>query len=194
MSDKTVIVVGVGALGSHVVQLLRNEDVTIKVIDFDRVETKNVASQFHSRPGVGKNKTEALRQTMDFLFGRKITALPRKFEFANATQLIPRTTNLVVDCLDNGHSRRVLQEHCRYLNVPLLHGALAAGGEFGRVVWDEHFVVDDEAGAGAPTCEGGEHLPFVALTSSLLATAAQKFLTTGKKIGFSVSPTTVTPI
>ena len=48
---KAVIVVGVGALGSHVVQLLRNADATIRVIDFDKVEQKNVASQFHGKPG-----------------------------------------------------------------------------------------------------------------------------------------------
>ena len=67
--SKIVTIVGVGALGSHLVQFLRSEDVTINVIDFDRVEQKNTQSQFHSKPSVGKMKASALKQSMQFLYG-----------------------------------------------------------------------------------------------------------------------------
>jgi len=70
-----------------------------------------------------------------------------------------------------------------------VHGALAADGTFGQVIWDEQFVIDDESGAGAATCENGEHLPFIAMTSAYLAQAIQLFLKSGKKIGFQVHPT-----
>lgn len=55
-----IVIVGVGALGSHLVQFIRNEQVDIRIIDFDRVEQKNVMSQFHGKPGVGKSKVAAL--------------------------------------------------------------------------------------------------------------------------------------
>jgi predicted ThiF/HesA family dinucleotide-utilizing enzyme len=182
-----LLVVGIGALGSHLVQFIRNEKVDIKVIDFDRVEQKNVMSQFHGKPSVGKNKVEALKQTMDFLFKRQIAVVGNKLVAENIDVLMKGAT-LVVDCLDNGASRKLVQEYVRKHNLPCLHGALAPGGEFGRSVWDESFVIDSEVGAGAATCEDGEFLPFIALTAAYMARSVQLFLKEKKKIGFAISP------
>lgn len=186
-AKKLVVVVGVGALGSHFVLLLRNMDVQIKVIDFDRVEQRNVASQFHGKPSIGKNKGIALQQSMQFLFNRPIGVTPHKLTQDNVRELLGKA-DLVVDCLDNGKSRRVVQEFVRASSVPCIHGALAADGSFGRIIWDEQFVIDDEAAAGAKTCEDGEHLPFVVVTAAYLARSAQMFLRDDLKVGFSVHP------
>jgi hypothetical protein len=97
-------------------------------------------------------------------------------------------TGLVIDCLDNAASRRVLQNAVRALNVPCLHGALAADGAFGRVVWNEQFTIDEEDAQGAATCAGGEHLPFIAICAGYLARAAQVYLDQDKKIGFHIHP------
>lgn len=186
---KTVAIVGVGALGSHVAMLLRNEAV-LKVIDDDRVEQKNVLAQFHGKTGVGKSKTSSLSGTMQLLWGSRLSCVPHRLTSENDDQLLgsPRP-DLIVDCLDNGASRRIVQGFARRSGVPCLHGALAPGGQFGRAVWDSEFTVDDEAGLGAATCEGGEHLPFIALVSSYVALAAQRFLRDGIKRGFSVYET-----
>jgi molybdopterin/thiamine biosynthesis adenylyltransferase len=186
---KKVVIVGVGALGSHVVQLLRNE-AALTVVDFDRVEQKNVLSQFHSKPQVGKLKTDSVKATMNFLFALKVNTFSNKLVADNATQLLGGQ-DLVVDCLDNGAARRVVQDFVRKNGVPCLHGALAPDGGFGRVIWDEQFVIDDETGQGAATCEGGEHLPFIGIVSAYIARAAQEFLTKGKKLGFSIAPSAV---
>lgn len=182
-----MVIVGVGALGSHLVQFIRNEKVDIRIIDFDRVEQKNVMSQFHGKPGVGKNKVAALQQTMDFLFKRPINTVSHKLVDNNIEVLMQRAT-LVVDCLDNGASRKLVQDYVRKHDLPCLHGALAPGGEFGRSVWDEQFVIDSELGAGAVTCEDGEFLPFIALTAAYMARSIQLFLKDKKKVGFSISP------
>jgi hypothetical protein len=182
-----IVIVGVGALGSHLVQFIRNQKVDIKILDFDRVEQKNVLSQFHGKPGVGKNKVLALQQTMDFLFKRQLTVVGNKLVAENIDVLMKGAT-LVVDCLDNAASRKLVQDYVRKHNLPCLHGALAPGGEFGRAVWTEQFVIDSEVGAGAATCEDGEFLPFIALTAAYLARSVQLFLKDGKKIGFSISP------
>lgn len=183
----TVVIVGVGALGSHVVLLLRNLDVFIKVCDYDRVETKNVMSQFHAKTGVGKSKVLSLQQTMQFLFGTKLQAIPHKLTKDNANVLLSEAS-VIVDCLDNGESRQLMQDFARRTGTPCLHGALAADGAFGRVVWDEDFVIDDNT-AGQATCENGEHLPFISLVSSYLAYALQAFIRDGAKKSFHVSPT-----
>lgn len=184
---RKVTVVGVGALGSHVVQLLRSvKDITLFVIDFDRVEQKNVMSQFHGKPSVGKLKTQALQQTMNFLFGMKIDVASHKLTKDNAKELLGGA-DLIVDCLDNAEARRIVQEFARATETPCLHGALDANGSFGRVIWDAGFVIDEET-EGQATCEDGEHLPFIALTGAFLAKAAQEFLTAGRQLGFSIHP------
>lgn len=185
-----VTIVGVGALGSHVAQFLRNVEAELRVIDFDRIETKNVKSQFHSVTNVGKLKAPSLQQTLNFLFKTKVTVISHKLVEDNVNQLLGGS-NLVIDCLDNGNARRVVQDYARAHGIPCLHGALAAGGAFGQVLWTEHFRIDDEAGAGVATCEDGEHLPFIALVSSLMVQAAQTFLRNGKKLSFQVHPTGV---
>lgn len=183
---KTITVVGVGALGSHLVQFLRNEDVVVRIIDFDRVEQRNLHSQFHGKPSVGKKKVESLKQSMLFLFGQRVQTIPHKLGADNAEELL--RSDLVVDCLDNADSRRILQESVRSTQTPCLHGALAKDGSFARVIWDEDFIIDSELGQGQATCESGEFLPFIGIASAYLARASQLFIQTNEKRGFSISP------
>jgi molybdopterin/thiamine biosynthesis adenylyltransferase len=186
---KRVTVVGVGALGSHVVQLLRNLEVTISVIDFDRVEQKNVMSQFYGKPSVGKLKADALKQQMQFLFGHKLYVNTRKLDEGNVVQLLDGA-ELVIDCLDNAESRDLLKAHCEERGIPCLHGALAADGAFGRVIWSEDFQPDEET-PGAATCEDGEHLPFISITASFIAQAVRQFLVDGRRYNYNIFPTGV---
>ncbi len=184
---KNVLVCGVGALGSHVVQYLRNE-AQLRIVDFDRVDSGNLASQFHSKPHTRKLKVEALQKTMQFLWGTVVTINSNKLTTQNV-DIILHDHDLVIDCLDNGEGRRVIQTWVRRTNTPCLHGALAANGGFGRVCWDAAFKIDDEAAAGEPTCAEGDFLPFIAIVSAYLARAAQIFLRDQKQVGFSILPT-----
>lgn len=183
-----VVIVGVGALGSHLVQFLRNVRARVRVVDFDRVERKNVLSQFHAKSTAGKLKVAGLAQTMKFLYRIDIEAVPTKLTTDNVEVLL-EDADLIIDCVDNIEARQLIKGFVAESGTPCLHGALAADGSFGRVAWDEGFEPDSEAEAGAPTCEGGEHLPFIALTASLLARAAQAYLETGRKVGFQIPPT-----
>ena len=182
-----VTVVGVGALGSHVIPLLRGCGVRLRAIDFDRVETKNTKSQFFAKNTVGKNKALSLAQLMQFLWGMKLETFSVRLGSKNAVELL-KGSRLVLDCLDNAQSREIVQDTVRDLGIPCLHGALAPDGLMGRVIWDEHFIIDSEDTAGAATCEDGDHLPFIALTSSYLARSAQEFLESGKRLAFDVYP------
>ena len=184
---KTVVVVGVGALGSHLVQFLRSvPSLYIKVVDFDKVEARNTEAQFHAKASVRKNKAQALAQSMNFLFGCKLEAVPHKLTADNVEVLLGGA-DLVVDCLDNAASRRTVQGFVRAQSIACLHGGLAADGTFGVVMWDKNFTIDDEPEDGAATCEGGEHLPFIATVSSRLAYAAQQYLESGMQLSYQIS-------
>ena len=64
-------------------------------------------------------------------------------------------------------------------------------GRFGMVRWDEHFTADAED-AGQATCEGGEHLPFIGLVSSVLARTIQAFVSEGAHNDALIAGTQVT--
>lgn len=186
MKMKTITVVGVGALGSHLVPLLRNE-AKFRVVDFDRVEQKNTLSQFHGRNTVGKGKVQAITQVMNFLWGVRIGGTPHKLVADNVDQLLGGS-DIIVDCLDNGQARRLVQAYAKRTKTPCLHGALAADGGFGRVVWTKDFQIDDEPAEAAATCEDGAHLPFIVIVSAYMARAIQIFLHDDRKVGFQVFP------
>lgn len=183
-SLKKVVVAGVGALGSHSVLFLRNV-AQMRVYDFDRVEQKNVLAQFHAKQSVGKAKAVGLPQTMQFLFGAKVEGTVARLSDANAA-VLSAGYDLILDCLDNAKSRRLVSAEARRSRTPCLHGAITADGTYGRVIWDEDFVADEEGTEGGATCEDGEHLPFITLVSSQLAVAAQEFFRTGKKMSFNI--------
>jgi molybdopterin-synthase adenylyltransferase len=182
-----VVIVGVGALGSHLALLARNLDVKLVLVDFDRVEQKNVLAQFHTRMGVGRNKAQALAQALQGMFGLKVEVVPHRLT-ADNTDAVLGKADVVVDCLDNGASRRLIQEWVRAHEVPCLHGALSADGQYGRAVWDELFHIDNEDVQGAPTCEGGEHLPFIAQVAAQLAFALQSFVQHGQRRSWDLYP------
>jgi predicted ThiF/HesA family dinucleotide-utilizing enzyme len=182
-----VVIVGVGALGSHLILLTRNLKAQFVLVDMDKIETKNTMSQFHTRMGVGKNKAVATQQTLSGLFGLKVEANPNRLTADNVRQILGGA-DLVVDCLDNAASRQVVQDFVRANKIPCLHGALDPDGSFGRVVWDEVFVIDHEGTVGAATCEDGRHLPFIVWASSLLAYATQQFVEKGIRVNFQGNP------
>ena len=143
----TITIIGAGALGSHLALLLRNADAALRVLDFDRIEAHNLQSQFHGRGHLGKLKVEALKQTLQFMFGVKLTAIPHRLTADNADAILGGS-DLLVDCLDNAPSRKLVQAYAEQAGVPCLHGALAPDGSFGRVIWTEQFIIDSEVGIG----------------------------------------------
>lgn len=183
---KRIVVVGVGALGSHLVLNARNWDARLVAVDFDRVERKSVLSQFHTKMGVGRNKAQALAQAMQGLFGARLVAVPHRLTEDNVETLL-EGADLVVDCVDHAPTRRLIAEVATTLELPCLHGALAADGGYGRVMWAPGFAADDGE-AGAATCEDGAHLPFVALVAAVMAQTAARFLADGTREDCHVRP------
>ncbi|HUJ61020.1 MAG TPA: ThiF family adenylyltransferase [Kofleriaceae bacterium] len=181
-----VVVCGIGALGSTAVQYCRNLDAALRLVDFDRVESKNLAAQWFVKQSVGKNKAEAARLQLANFYGGKAEAIGQRLGAHNAAQLLA-DCGLAVDCFDNADSRIALATAARVAGVPLIHGALAADGTFGLVRWDERFTVDREDAPGQPTCEGGEHLPLIGLCGATLARAIQDFVTAGARRDYMIS-------
>ena len=188
MSKKTVTIIGVGALGSHVVLFLRNLPHQLCIVDHDRVEQKNIASQFHTKMGLRQNKAHALCRAMQGMFGTNITAVTQKLTEDNVETLLARS-DLVIDCTDNIAARTLIQTYCKDQNVPCLHGGLSADGQFARVMWSDLFTPDAEGEPGQATCEDGDHVAFYAMAAAQIATVAKEFLDSGKQTSLQLTPT-----
>ena len=184
---KRILLAGIGALGSTALQYLRSlVDVELRLVDFDRVESKNLSAQWFVKQSLGKNKAEAARLQLANFYGVKAEAMGVRLGAHNAAQLLDGCA-LAVDCFDNADSRIALSEAARAANVPLVHAALAADGTFGLVRWDERFTADREDVEGQATCEGGEHLPMIGLMGAVLARTIQDFIARGDRHDHQVS-------
>jgi molybdopterin/thiamine biosynthesis adenylyltransferase len=182
-----ILFCGAGALGSTTLTLCRNLPASLAVVDFDRVEAKNLLSQAYTRQAVGKNKAEALRLQLRTFYGVEMTAYPVRLAGQNVAT-VAAGADLLVDCFDNAASRRVLLDHARATGTPSVHAGLAADGTFGLVRWGERFVPDEEDEPGQATCAGGEHLPFIGLVAATLAGVVEAFVRTGDRRDAAITP------
>ena len=188
--ESLVTIVGAGALGSHLVQFARNWQVKLRVVDFDRVEPKNLAAQFHAKQSYRKNKAQALASAMQFLWGTSLEAIPHRLTSENAKVVLGQS-NLVIDCTDNFEARNLIQQTCILHGIPCLHGCLSADGLFARMIWTENFVPDHEGQPGQATCEEGDRVAFYALVGAHLALTAKDFLDFGRKVNKQLTSTSV---
>jgi molybdopterin/thiamine biosynthesis adenylyltransferase len=177
---------GVGALGSTAVLFCRNLDATLRLIDFDRVESKNLKAQWFVKQSVGKNKADAMRLQLANFYGVKVESRGVRMISQNVAQLLDGC-DLAVDCFDNLKSRELLSDYAREHDLPLLHSALAADGTFALVRWDERFTPDAEDVEGQATCDTGDFLPLIALASATLARALQEFQQGGGQHDYMIS-------
>jgi thioredoxin reductase len=177
-----ITIVGLGAIGSHAAVALRNH--SLRLVDFDKVEHKNVLSQNHFKLTTGQTKARSLDALLR-QFGNVPKAFPVKLEESNVAKMLTEQ-DLVLDCTDNIAARTLIQAYCVRNKIPCLHGGMSADGTFGVVMWTEHFIPDKESGTGA-TCEDGENVAFHTQLGATIAYAANRFLKTGDMLNYYLS-------
>lgn len=129
-----VVVVGCGGLGTHIVEKLARAGVgALRIIDHDRVEASNLQRQalftiedaLHSRPKA-RAAAERLREINDDV---RVEACVERINADNVEAMIGDAT-VVLDGLDNLATRFILNDACRRLKIPFIHGgAVGAEGE-----------------------------------------------------------------
>lgn len=172
----TVLVVGAGGSGSHLVENLANINYAMKqldhlglhvtVMDDDIVERHNVGRQAFSLHDVGKNKAMALVTRLNRNFGTDWVGIPERFSHTKTG------FNVVFGCVDSIVSRKVISkwfksttsnfdERKRYMYFDLGNGKdtgqiiISDNGRYGDFF--EHFpnVEDDKVKA---TCSMADSL------------------------------------
>jgi proteasome lid subunit RPN8/RPN11 len=113
LRQSRIAVCGAGALGANLVeQLARMGAQELSVVDRDRVEEQNLATQPFSRSELGLQKAVALAHALYRSLGCEVKASAAELNPDTVGRLL-RGAELVVDCLDNRAGRLCLQSYCR---------------------------------------------------------------------------------
>jgi len=123
--DSTVLVVGLGGLGSPVAMYLAAAGVgQLRLADFDRVDLSNLQRQIvHRTADVGRLKVESARDTLQALNPQvQITDIPRRLD-PKALHAELERSDVVVDASDNFETRFALNAASVGTGTPLVSGA-----------------------------------------------------------------------
>lgn len=133
LKDFKVCVIGCGGLGGYVIELLGRLGIgTITAVDGDVFDETNLNRQILSTEGlIGKSKALAAKERMATV-NSLVTLKPiHEFVTRENCDSIIEGHHIVVDALDNLDTRKLLEEACEVLKIPLVHGAIA--GWYGQV-------------------------------------------------------------
>lgn len=155
LREYKVCVVGCGGLGGYIIEELGRLGIgQITAVDGDVFEETNLNRQLLSHMGnLGKSKAEEAKARMQEI-NPEITVIPiqGRLDGDNCHELIDGH-HLVMDALDNIPSRKILENCCEELGLPLIHGAIA--GWYGQVstilpgdrIIDRLYPAESEKGA-----------------------------------------------
>lgn len=127
ISNSSVLIVGVGALGSVASeQLVRAGIKELVLLDFDKVELSNLQRQsLFTEKDVGNAKVIVAKKRLNEINNNvKITIINKRFQ---EKTVLPKT-DLILDCTDNIKTRLLLNDYALKNKTQLISG-LAAGSE-----------------------------------------------------------------
>lgn len=127
---ENILIIGCGGTGAYVISHLSRllgilnknnkkmgiENISLFLADGDMVESKNLGRQHFIISDVGKNKASALAERYSNAFGIEINVIPNDIEkLSDFSFLLKMKKNsasgdLVVGCVDNNASRKVINE------------------------------------------------------------------------------------
>ncbi len=121
-----VLVVGIGGLGSPVLQYLAAAGVgKIGLVDFDRVDETNLHRQIiYSTADLGLQKVDAAKKRMEQVNPCiEIVAINKRLDSENALDILA-PYDLVVDGSDNFATKYLVNDACVILNKPFVFGSI----------------------------------------------------------------------
>jgi hypothetical protein len=124
LQDRTVLIAGVGNIGSHLPCLLARAGVgRIRLVDRDRVEAKNLAAQDYRPTDVGRFKAEVQAERLREQFPETLfDAYPIDLEDLPVEYA---AVDLILGALDSRRARQVLISELAWpLGVPVVDGGV----------------------------------------------------------------------
>jgi len=122
-----VAVVGLGGLGGTAAELTARMGVKeLVLIDGDFFKESNLNRQcMATEENLGQGKAETAAKRIGAVNSAVRTVVFNEFAAEHNIESMLQGCDVVLDCLDNFKARFLLQEACRRLAIPMVHGAIA---------------------------------------------------------------------
>lgn len=173
-ATRLITVCGAGTLGANLVETLARMGFTrLRVIDKDRVETRNLSVQPYSRAEVGAAKARALANMLYRAVQARVEPQVVELTADNAPALLQESA-LVVDAFDNHLARAAVSLTARAAALPCLHIGFSPDGLYGSGIWEPGYIVPT-ATTGDP-CDYPLTRPLALALVALAARASADFL------------------
>ncbi len=131
LKNYTIMVVGVGGVGSHTCEALIRSGITnLIVVDYDTVDTTNVNRQLMANEKtIGQDKTKALKtHLLSINSAANITDLKVKLSKSNMHIIDNFHVDFVIDAIDTVTDKLNLIEFCQSQDIYII-SALGTGGK-----------------------------------------------------------------
>jgi molybdopterin/thiamine biosynthesis adenylyltransferase len=179
--EQFVTVCGAGALGANIAEgLARSGFASLRIVDRDRVEERNLSTQPFYRADVGAQKARILANALYRALRVRLDARAEELTGKNARKLL---AGLVVDAFDNSASREAVRAACEEANLPCLHVGLAGG--YAEVIWNESYRVP--SAAQDDICDYPLARNLVMLTTAVACEVINRYVAEGVRESFTIT-------
>jgi tRNA A37 threonylcarbamoyladenosine dehydratase len=130
LSQKRVYVVGIGGVGSWVVESIARSGIgEIRLADLDDICVTNTNRQIHALSStIGQSKIEVMAERCRSINPEITVRCDHAFVTDKTVEsLIDSTLDLVIDCGDNQMAKASLIAHCKCIKVPVITIGAAGG-------------------------------------------------------------------
>jgi len=132
ITQKKVIVFGIGGVGGYVVEMLVRSGVfNLTIVDFDTINLTNLNRQIISlSSNVGKLKVEEFEKRIkDINPNINLNILPIRLTKENIETFNLSEFDYVVDCIDSFKDKLALIEYCYFNNINII-SSMGAGNRY----------------------------------------------------------------
>lgn len=123
LSNKTVLVLGVGGVGGYVVESLARSNIgTLILVDYDKVEESNINRQIIAlNSTIGKSKVDVLEERIkDINSGCKVIKIDKFIDDKNYLELFDNNIDYFVDACDTVLVKKLVIKECLKRNIPFI--------------------------------------------------------------------------
>lgn len=149
LGRSTVIIFGVGGVGSFTVEALARAGVGhLILVDFDEISITNLNRQIHAlHSTLGKAKVEVMKDRIREINPEAKVETRREFySAANSDQFLNQNLDYVVDAIDTVSSKVILAKECLLRQIPII-SSMGAGN---RLTAENYRVSDLSQTSGDP--------------------------------------------
>jgi molybdopterin-synthase adenylyltransferase len=183
LQTTAITICGAGALGANITEnLARMGYGNLKVIDFDRIEEHNLATQPYYKTDIGGFKAKVLANSLYRAIGTKIQTETKQLTTDNVANLL-QGSGLVIDAFDNSVSRQVLKDYCAAQDMTCLHAGMAA--DYAEVIWNTHYRVPSDT--GGDICDYPLARNLVMLTVAATCEVITQFAVTNEQRNYTIT-------